>query len=560
MVAAPLSGNSPREELFRMDRGLFNTEDASKQESSIAPPQITEKYGSVGIHNNDSRIERQVRGTIKYKIEKTVPDFGATGWRTRQGNLLKNQQYFRSIGVHNLWNDPVHCGRNTWKRFHGPKLRTDAPLMEERDKKDKRDIDNALRIRWHNDARQETLDRFYRRKIQRMNYEAASTWAPMHVPKREIDDFRDTFDGDMNVLPRVALKKILTPAVNDRDIQAVKFITDNYEREAYIEEQWREFEHMRMRDFQTDFKRRQLYNDELQRFSGQPRRVLDEHPERFTEVDKYASKRTKELARPKKHKEPHDIADKIDYRGLYHADARYALEIIRDPSYAEYVLYNQKRWTDRATYAEGAEKRYRSVPPVNLVPHQRTTAQKMGPDGCPLQNTLEHERDIHVKRAEQVMAQIQAVEESPFTKKEKSHTIKSVALDYDKEGENSIITEPTITSVSQNDFSVMSPRDRSPVISSKQSGDPPVYSPTRMKVVGEYATLRKGVIKIFGPKDCDMNTTLDDIQKFETTTNTKKIPVLGNFFKKPAVPITGAARMEKERMRQTQQSDKSEEK
>merc|ERR1711862_746207 len=205
-----------------------------------------------------------------------------------------------------------------------------------------------------------------------------------------------------------------TPAVTQRDIEAVQFITENYEREAYLEDQWREFEHMRMRDIQTDFKRRQLYNDELQRFSGQPRRVLDEHPERFTEVDKYASTRTKELARPKRHKEPKDITDKIDYRGLYHADSRYALEIMAHPSYSEYVLYNQKRWTDRATYAEGAEKRYRSSPPVILVPHQRTIAQKMGPEGCPLQNTLEHERDIHVKRADQMMAQIQPIEISPF--------------------------------------------------------------------------------------------------------------------------------------------------
>lgn len=63
-----------------------------------------------------------------------MPDVGGLGWRSRAGHLLKNQTFFASRPGENQWNNPTHAGPRTWRSYHGPKLRTDADLMERMDR------------------------------------------------------------------------------------------------------------------------------------------------------------------------------------------------------------------------------------------------------------------------------------------------------------------------------------------------------------------------------------------------------------------------------------------
>ena len=82
----------------------------------------------------DRREERNRCGLIRFKLENGVPDVGGLGWRSRAGHLLKNQTFFASRPGENQWNNPTHAGPRTWRSYHGPKLRTDADLMERMDR------------------------------------------------------------------------------------------------------------------------------------------------------------------------------------------------------------------------------------------------------------------------------------------------------------------------------------------------------------------------------------------------------------------------------------------
>jgi len=278
-------------------------------------------------HEIDPRVERKRRGSVKYRVERSTPDFGATGWRTRTGTMLKNQQYYRSFKRFNLWNDPIHAGRDTWKCYHGPRLRTDSGLMEQRDKKDKRDIDWIHRKQFVTETRENTLERYYARKIVNKNMERSSSWAHMQRAQREVNEFADTFDGDLNALPQSAVKKVITPLVLQGDVEAVKFITAKYEKEAYYRKMWKQWEQHRQYDIRQDFKRRRVYNEELQELAKQPVRTQSSSPYRITEPERYSSKRILELANPKEEKTAEQTL-KIDFRGLVTVDSKLALDTL----------------------------------------------------------------------------------------------------------------------------------------------------------------------------------------------------------------------------------------
>ena len=53
------------------------------------------------------RVERKHRGSVKWKLCRTVPGIGGTGWRTKQGHVLKNHAYYSLPKNINKWNDPV---------------------------------------------------------------------------------------------------------------------------------------------------------------------------------------------------------------------------------------------------------------------------------------------------------------------------------------------------------------------------------------------------------------------------------------------------------------------
>lgn len=275
----------------------------------------------------DSRTERFRDGLIKFRKEKQVPDVGGTGWRTRQGHVLKNQAYYR-LTHDNIWNDAIHAGRETWASWHGPRLRTDAPMMETMDRMDEQAAEWETRKKFVNTMRLETLDRFYNRKLTREQHELSSSWAPHHRALREVHDSFDTFGHDLAGLPEKALKKILTQSVLNKDQESIGKISIRLQQEEAWKMAYKMMEQERREDLLEDLRRRRVYNDMLTKMSGQPVRGREEGAGHAHRREVPCSQRTKELAEPKRVFAPEDITEVADYRGLIHADSQLALETL----------------------------------------------------------------------------------------------------------------------------------------------------------------------------------------------------------------------------------------
>merc|ERR1719359_928527 len=154
--------------------------------TSFAEPQSLTRHGAEYAHQAmDKRQARDDHGHVPFKTENRVPDVGGLGWRTKTGHLLKNQSYFTQIDKINKWDLPTHAGINTWQDWHGPKMRTDADMMERLDNWDKVTADWEAKKTFVNTTRVQTLDRFYNRKLNRSQYESSTSWAPHLRAKRE---------------------------------------------------------------------------------------------------------------------------------------------------------------------------------------------------------------------------------------------------------------------------------------------------------------------------------------------------------------------------------------
>lgn len=281
------------------------------------------KMTKKGPQYDDPREERKKRGRVWWRPEHEVPDVGGLGWRSKTGHLLKNQAYYRSANQ-NLWDDPVHAGPNTWKAWHGPKLRTDAPLMEKMDFIEHEKADWEAKKAFVNTTRVQTLDRFYNRKLNREQYENSSSWAPHHRDRGEIHDHFGSFDGDINSIPVKFLKQVLTPAVLAKDKEAIKAITKKLQHEETWKMAWKMMEATRREDIRQDLEQRRMFNDVLTQMAGQPPRVHD--PEHKIIFDGTA--RVEEMSKPKEPYSSGDVTNLSDYRGLVHADYHLALETL----------------------------------------------------------------------------------------------------------------------------------------------------------------------------------------------------------------------------------------
>jgi hypothetical protein len=224
----------------------------------------------------------------------------------------------------NLWDNPVHSGLNTWKSYHGPRLATDAPLMEKMDTLEAVKADWEAKKAFVNTTRVQTLDRFYNRKLNREQYEHSSTWAPHHRDRGEIHDHHKQFDGDVNSIPIKFLKQVLTPAVLEKDKEAIKLITKRIQNEETWKMAWKQMENMRRDDIQSDLAQRRMFNDVLTQMAGQPPRTTDaEH-----RIPNDCSERVEHLSKPKPKFVDGDITNLADYRGLIHSDNQLALETL----------------------------------------------------------------------------------------------------------------------------------------------------------------------------------------------------------------------------------------
>jgi hypothetical protein len=296
--------------------------------SPYEEPQSMERHEAENAHaSHNSRQERGDVGHVRWRTENRVPDVGGLGWRTKAGHLLKNQAYYSQQHKRNKWDEPTHAGVTTWQDWHGPKIRTDAEMMERLDHFDRQTQDWKAKQTFVNTTRLETLDRFYNRKLNRSQLESSTSWAPHNRAKREVHSSHETFDSGLDEKPQKELQKVMTNTVLRRDREACRQIASRIQNEATWTQVWKQMEQERRMDIRADLQMRQSHTDMLMQMSGQPLRQHSNEVNR--EVPNSCSDRTLEIARHKDAPEPHKCADitrLTDFRGLYHADNQHALE------------------------------------------------------------------------------------------------------------------------------------------------------------------------------------------------------------------------------------------
>eukprot|EP00913_Durusdinium_trenchii_P004628 g4297.t1 len=290
-------------ELRRNSKTLYKTSMSQSAKTLSDKPDPFEEF-------SDHRLQRSHLGLVRFQPENAMPDVGALGWRSRSGGLhtlnpsghmLKNQTYYTSKPKQNLWDNPTHAGPKTWNTFHGPRLRTDAELMERMDRAEDVNEEWEAKKAFVNTVRVQTLDRFYSKKVENEQKEMASTWAPHRRDRAEYHKYHDTLGSNLDNMPVKELKKVLTPFVLHRDREAINAITKRIHSEEKWKKLWKEMEM-------------------LMELAGQQRIHLPLEPHLR------CSPRVDQLARPADLKPPEDITQRTDFAGLFHVDHRHAME------------------------------------------------------------------------------------------------------------------------------------------------------------------------------------------------------------------------------------------
>lgn len=291
---------------------------------SASFPEPLSRSAAEHYHSNDRRVERDMHSHVRFTPENAVPDVGGIGWRTKTGHKLKNQTYFNMKPKTNLWDLPAHAGTKTWKTWHGPKMRTDANMMEKLDQHDQEQEEWEAKKMYVNTTRIQTLDRLYNKKLQREQLQASSSWAPHQRSRREVHSLLDTFDADLDQKPRKELKKVFTPMVLKRDRDAIRSISKQVQNEETWKMVWKHMQQERRADIRADFEERQAHTDMLMQMSGQP---VHRRSQSQTFLNS-CSQRSLELSQHREMGLPRDVTSLPDFRGLVHADNEHALEAL----------------------------------------------------------------------------------------------------------------------------------------------------------------------------------------------------------------------------------------
>ncbi|CAK9054451.1 unnamed protein product [Durusdinium trenchii] len=294
--------------------------EAAEAIAAVGPEEASELPALHTLEFPDRRDERQRLGLIRFHLEDGVPEVGGLGWRSRGGHLLKNQTFFASKPGENLWNNPTHAGPRTWRTYHGPKLRTDADLMERMDRIEAHHANWEAKKAFVNTVRVQTLDRFYSKKVENEQKEMAATWAPHRRNRAEYHKYHETLASNLDNMPMKELKKVLTPTVLHGDREAIRAITKRIQVEETWKLAWKDMEMARRAETQADLEHRMTYNAMLMELAGQKRI----HKPQNTPVR--CSPRVKHLALPAQPRTPDDITKRSDYAGLVHVDNRHAME------------------------------------------------------------------------------------------------------------------------------------------------------------------------------------------------------------------------------------------
>ncbi|CAK0804380.1 unnamed protein product [Prorocentrum cordatum] len=284
------------------------------------------RHAAEEIGADDKRRERDVFGHVPFELERRVPDVGGLGWRTKSGQMIKNQTFYSQRPKVNKWDDPTFSGVNTWKAWHGPRLRTDADTMERLDRFEAETTEWEAKRTFVNTSRAETLDRFYNQKLNRTQRETAGSWAPQRRARREVHSLFETFDARLDEQPVKELKKVLTSTVLKRDREAMRMIAARMQNEETWKKVFTDIEQERRHDIRADLQLRQAHTDRLMLLSGAP--VAERSSEDVLQPAADNSCLGDRLSRTAIKAERPDVSLRSDFRGLIHADNEHALETL----------------------------------------------------------------------------------------------------------------------------------------------------------------------------------------------------------------------------------------
>lgn len=341
------------QQLLTMDKGARMVDVVALEGCTESPAHALSALGSASFREplqrlpaemqdvQDHRQDRHERGYVPFGDESIVPDTGGLGWRTKTGHMVKNQAFYEMKNI-NKWDSPTHAGTNTWREFHGPRMRTDADTMERLDKFDQEQENWEAKKTFVNTSRVQTLDRFYNRKTHRTQLEASSSWAPHRHARREVHSYYDTFEGTLNEKPVKELKKVFVPEVLKRDRDAIRMITKRIQNEETWKLVFKQMEAERRADIRADFQQRQAHTDRLMQMSGQPVRMSGSQ----RSLPNSCSKRSEEIALPKQLAKHKDVTTLVDFRGLVHADNAHAMEALFPGKGHEYSMEFRARATE----------------------------------------------------------------------------------------------------------------------------------------------------------------------------------------------------------------------
>mmetsp|Transcript_14872 Transcript_14872/g.32115 ORF Transcript_14872/g.32115 Transcript_14872/m.32115 type:complete len:726 (-) Transcript_14872:118-2295(-) len=342
---------------------------ATTEDSRLPRPRATLDF-------EDRREERKHAGLLKWQLEEGVPDVGGLGWRSRNGHLLKNQTFYSGAPKTNMWDNPTLAGPKTWKEFHGPNLRRDAPLMERLDRLDADQRDWDTKKQFVNAVRVQTLDRFYNKKVENQQKELASQWAPHKRTRRQIHQALHSFEAELDSMPKKELRKVLTPAVLQGDREAIRMITKKVQLEETWKAAWKQMEQDRHDDTRAAHEQRQVYNDMLMELAGQPGRMRQiEH-----KMPDSTTPRLRQLSAPVAARTittgQVGVTELTDYKGLVHVDHKFALEALM-PGTGHQM---SKAFSQRATESAQPGWPPPPVPQTPRIPNQPKPREL--PEGC----------------------------------------------------------------------------------------------------------------------------------------------------------------------------------
>mmetsp|Transcript_32757 Transcript_32757/g.74900 ORF Transcript_32757/g.74900 Transcript_32757/m.74900 type:complete len:638 (-) Transcript_32757:148-2061(-) len=275
---------------------------------------------------HEKRQELREKGLIRYVPEAAeIPDVGGPLRRTKTGHILKNQAYFAGRRDQNKWDLPAHSGIATWRIWHGPRMRTDAAMMQKIDTLEAEQAMHEAQKVFVNTVRLQTLDRFCNQKLEHEQFAAAKSWAPHRKTKREVHDTHATFMADMDEKPAKELKKVFTAPVLKKDRAAVRSITQRMQVEETWKAAWHQWEQERRHDLIADLEDRRRHNTMLQYLSGQPVREPSASSSTRS-LPNNCTSRMEELAKPRPAFKAANVTANTDFRGLVHVDHEHALE------------------------------------------------------------------------------------------------------------------------------------------------------------------------------------------------------------------------------------------